>query len=257
MDFTVNKYIELLQQISGKGYSFSTFEQFLRTYPPKSVVLRHDVDAKPENSLHFAKIQYSKGIAGVYYFRAVPTSWDEKIIREIANMGHEIGYHYESMTTCKGNVEQAIRDFEINLIALRRLAPVSTICMHGSPMSRYDSRDMWKHYSYKDFGVIGEPYFDIDFNKVAYLTDTGRRWNGSKVSVRDKVDTSYEYSFKNTCNVIAGILDNQLPDHIMLTFHPQRWNTNPILWMQEAVFQNIKNVVKYYFFVSGKFSHHE
>lgn len=257
MDFTVTKYIELLEQISDKGYSFSTFEQFLRTNPCKSVILRHDVDAKPENSLHFAKIQYRKGVAGVYYFRAIPGSWDERIIQAIADMGHEIGYHYESMTTCKGNVERAIRDFDMNLTALRRLAPVSTICMHGSPMSKYDSRDIWQHYSYRDFGLIGEPYFDLDFTKVAYLTDTGRRWDGDKVSVRDKVDSPFSLSFKSTCNIITGIMDNQLPDQVMLTFHPQRWNTNPVLWVQEAVLQNIKNVVKQYFFVNGKFPNHE
>lgn len=61
-----------------------------------------------------------------------------------------------------------------------------SICMHGSPMSPYDSRDLWKQYNYKDFGIIGKPYFDIDFSKVLYLTDTGRRWDGEKVSVRDK-----------------------------------------------------------------------
>ena len=59
--------------------------------------------------------------------------------------------------------------------------------MHGSPRSPWDSKDLWKHYDYRDFGIIGEPYFDIDFSEVLYLTDTGRRWDGNKVSVRDKV----------------------------------------------------------------------
>lgn len=39
-----------------------------------------------------------------------------------------------------------------------------------------------------------------------------------------------------------------LPDKIMLTIHPQRWTDNPVLWMKELVWQNIKNVVKKYFF---------
>ena len=249
MDFTINKYVELLLEINKKGYSFSTFENYLLTNPAQTVILRHDVDSRPQNSLDFAKIQHRKGIVGVYYFRAVPSSWDERIIREIADMGHEIGYHYESLTTCKGDVERAIKNFEKNLSALRRLTPVATICMHGSPMSKYDSRDMWKKYSYRDFGILGEPYFDVDFTKVAYLTDTGRRWNGNKVSVRDKVNSSFSLSFKNTCNIISGILADQLPDQVMLTFHPQRWNSNPIFWAQEAVLQSVKNVVKQYFFV--------
>jgi|ERR1035437_5345325 hypothetical protein len=55
--------------------------------------------------------------------------------------------------------------------------------MHGSPLSKYDSKDLWKKYNYRDYKIIGEPYFDVDFNKVFYLTDTGRRWDGEKVSV--------------------------------------------------------------------------
>jgi hypothetical protein len=40
----------------------------------------------------------------------------------------------------------------------------------------------------EDFGIIAEPYFDVDFKEVLYLTDTGRRWDGDEVSVRDKVE---------------------------------------------------------------------
>jgi len=59
--------------------------------------------------------------------------------------------------------------------------------MHGSPLSKYDNRDLWKNFDYHELGIIGEPYFDVDFNEVMYLTDTGRRWDGFRVSIRDKV----------------------------------------------------------------------
>ncbi|GAB3961737.1 hypothetical protein GCM10028805_61300 [Spirosoma harenae] len=249
MDFTIDMYIKLLQSFHHKGYSFVSFEKFLTTDLHKSVILRHDVDSKPENSLKFARIQSQKNITGVYYFRATPPSWNERIIREISEMGHEVGYHYECLTTCKGNVAHAIQDFEKNLNALRRLAPVSTICMHGSPTSKYDSRDIWKTHSYRDFGIIGEPYLDVNFNKVAYLTDTGRRWNGNKVSVRDKVDSSLPYSFKSTCTMISTLMNNEFPEQIMCTFHPQRWSSNPVDWMKELVLQSLKNVVKQYLYV--------
>ena len=52
-------------------------------------------------------------------------------------------------------------------------------------------------YHYRDLGIIGEPYFDIDFSEVLYLTDTGRRWDGGKVSVRDKIGSrEYEVGSK-------------------------------------------------------------
>ena len=249
MDFTVRMYGDLVGAIAQAGYRFSTFSAFLGAPMPDTVILRHDVDAMPENSLRFAQLQQQAGISGVYYFRAVPASWHEGIIRQIADMGHEIGYHYECLTTCRGNLTLAIRDFEKNLTALRRLAPVSTICMHGSPLSRYDSKDLWKTYSYRDFGLIGEPYFDIDFATVGYLTDTGRRWDGHNVSVRDKVSSGFTHSFGSTTDLIAGLQQHQLPGQIMFTFHPQRWNSNPAYWVRELVFQRAKNVVKQYFYV--------
>ena len=74
--------------------------------------MRQDVDLRPDSSLATAKIEHELGMRSVYYFRAVPESWDEAIIKEIAGMGHEVGYHYESLTICNGNTEAAYDDFK-------------------------------------------------------------------------------------------------------------------------------------------------
>jgi hypothetical protein len=186
-DFTVETYRELLQALKRQGFCFQTVEQFMRGPLGKVVILRHDVDALPRNSLQMARLEQELGVVATYYFRAVPESWDEGVIREIAATGHEVGYHYESLTSCKGNMELAYEDFKRNLESLRKLTPVSTVCMHGSPLSGIDNLDLWKRYDYRELGVIGEPYLDVDFDEVFYLTDTGRRWDGEAVSVRDKV----------------------------------------------------------------------
>lgn len=249
MDFTLTKYEELLDSLISANYDFQTFEEFLAQPKKKSIVLRHDVDLLPFNSLTFAKIQAQKNIKAVYYFRSVPQSWDEFVIKQIAALGHEIGYHYECLTTCKGNKEEGIKDFENNLIKLRQLVPVSTICMHGSPMSKYDSKDLWKKYDYKQFNILGEPYFDVDFLKVLYLTDTGRKWNGGNESVRDKVHSGFDLNFHRTDDIILAVKKNKLPNQIMFTFHPQRWSNNIFNWTNELIKQSIKNQVKKYFFV--------
>lgn len=246
MDFTLQKYRELLQSLIDQKYNFQTYKESIERPLEKSVVLRHDVDLLPYNSLAFAKLQSEKEIKGVYYFRAVPESWDESVIKEIAALGHEIGYHYECLTTTKGDLEKGIKDFETNLNALRKIVPVSTICMHGSPMSKHDSKDLWKKYNYKDYLIIGEPYFDVDFNKTFYITDTGRRWDGDKVSVRDKVDSEkFNLSFHSTDDLIKAIKNGNFPDKVMFTFHPQRWNDGFLVWTKELLVQNIKNAVKF------------
>ena len=116
--------------------------------------------------------------------------------------------------------------------------------MHGSPKSPYDSKDLWSKYNYRDLGIIGEPYFDVDFNKVFYLTDTGRMWDGHKVSVRDKVTTDFTLTFHTTREIISALDKGVLPKKIMFTFHPQRWHDQPIPYVKEFLLQNAKNVVK-------------
>lgn len=251
MDFTLEKYHEMLTALQNKGYIVLTFADYMQgVRHERFVTLRHDVDQKPKNSLATAYIEASLGLHASYYFRAVPESWDEKIIKEIASLGHEIGYHYESLTTCNGDTAAALHDFETNLDQLRKLAPVTTICMHGSPRSPWDSKDIWKTKSYRDFGIIGEPYFDVDFADVFYLTDTGRRWDGFNVSVRDKIPEHQDrwcregLVFHSTDDIIHALNDDRMPHHVMMTTHPQRWNNGIVPWTKELVLQNAKNLVK-------------
>lgn len=236
MDFTLKKYRELLLALNGYG----------------EICLRHDVDLKPGNSLKTAVIENELGWKATYYFRAVPESWDEDIIRQISALGHEIGYHYECLTTCNGDVDAAWGDFRSNLANLEAVVgkPVTKICMHGSPKSRWDSRDIWKKYDYRSLGVEFEPYLDTDFSKTFYLTDTGRRWDGFKVSVRDRIPgfqdkwTKDRLVFHTTDDVIWAVKEGIMPTNMMITTHPQRWSDSFVPWMRELVLQNAKNMVK-------------
>jgi hypothetical protein len=122
--------------------------------------------------------------------------------------------------------------------------------MHGSPRSKWDSRDLWKHYDYHSLGITFEPYFDTDFSKYFYLTDTGRCWDGFKVSVRDRIPRHQDewiqkgWVYHTTDDIIKAINQNKLPKCLMITTHPQRWTDKKAAWIKELVAQNIKNVVK-------------
>jgi hypothetical protein len=251
MDFTLRKYIELLDCLKKTGYRSVTFEDYCKGMTDGCfVILRHDVDLKAENSLATAQIEHSLGIHASYYFRIVKQSNKPDIIRAIAELGHEIGYHYEDLSLCNGDVKQAINCFEKHLEHFRQYYPVKTICMHGAPRSKYDSKDLWKSYDYHNFGIIGEPYFDVDFSKVFYLTDTGRRWDGFNVSVRDKVPVyqnewiSQGWIYHTTKDMIKSIDGNGFPKQVMMTTHPQRWSDNVILWTKELCCQSVKNMMK-------------
>ena len=278
MDFTFTTYENLLHALLLRGFSFMTYAQYveaqievkaqvkpaqpqsqpshhspLTTHRSPLILLRHDVEARYPSALRMAQIQYKLGIKGSYYFRIFPKKDNESIIKQIAALGHEIGYHYDDLTACNGNHQKAIQRFQKNLAYLRQFAPVTTITMEGAPLSKYDNRDLWEkremryeetevrdekgqmndaremlttHHSpliaqispskydnrdlwssppklqpssppifeslnqeslnYTHFSILAEPYFDLDFNQILYLTDTGRRWDGHRYNLRDK-----------------------------------------------------------------------
>lgn len=242
IDFNSEVYYFLVEVINSKIYK----NEFLKKDKFVSLFLRHDIDRLPKNALKMAKMEAEQGITGINYFRTKPHVFKPEIIREIAGLGHEIGYHYENMSDCGGDPEKAIEDFKHNLERLRQIVPVKSACMHGSPMSKYDNRDLWKYYDYHDYGIEFEPYFDVDFSKVFYLTDTGRRWNGVRVSVRDKVDRGDRDwpVYRTTFDIIKALEEGTFPLPAMITIHPQRWTDNPVAWTWELLSQNVKNIAK-------------
>jgi hypothetical protein len=250
IDFTLTTYNNLLSSLKNCGYSFQSYKEFIQFPENKTIILRHDVDRLPEYSLETAQIEHSLGITGSYYFRALPVSFNEEIIKKIGSFGHEIGYHYEDLALCHGDIQKAYSSFCRNLEKLRMLQPVVTITMHGSPVSKWDNRDLWNYYNYKELGLLGEPYFDLDFKRILQLTDTGRHWNNFKLNVRDKSmkyspDNKHEkFQFHSTGEIIDMAKANKLPLIIMMSTHPQRWTNNMFSWTNELLFQSIKNIVK-------------
>ena len=237
MDFTIEKYRELLQALKEHG----------------DYCIRHDVDMKPDYSLRIAQVETAMGMHGTYYFRTVAESYDEKIIQQIVSLGHTAGYHYESLATCNGDMDAAYKDFCQNLEKLRKIVPVTTACAHGSPRSPWNSQSIWNQHDIHSLGIDYEPMLDTDFSKTLYLTDTGRRWDGYKVSVRDKVPQYQEQwtkeglVFHSTNDIIQSINDTDHPIHkqkLLINTHPQRWMPFGLAWLKEASLQNMKNIVK-------------
>jgi hypothetical protein len=243
MDFTLKIYKRLLLSILNNGYVIQTFEDFIKNPQPKAVVLRHDSDIWTFADLNMALLESVLSVRATYYFR-VPETFDIDIIKEIKSLNHEIGYHYEDLVRFKGNYEKAIENFKSNLSKIRQIYPVKTVARHGRPLSKIESLDMWKKYSLRDFGVIAEPYLDVNYSEVLYLTDNGSKWNADKDNIRDKVESGFSFNIKSTEDLIAHFNSKKLPDKIILNIHPARWTDNIMIWIYRFLLQKIKNVAK-------------
>lgn len=253
VDFSYSAFTLFLNETVGSCYGFQTISHYYTSKSKRMIFLRHDIDAKIEHALQFARIEKQLGIIGTYFFRTVPGLFDPDIIKQVHSLGHEIGYHYEDLATCDGDMKKAIKSFEKNLGKIRQIVPIKTICMHGSPRSKYDNRDLWKKYDYHKFDIIAEVYLDTDFRQINYYSDTGRRWDGERFAVRDKVIGGTDKKIcRSTFDLIEAFKNNKLGENVMLTFHPQRWTNNPIFWITELIGQNVKNTVKYFLYNTGE-----
>ena len=141
-------------------------------------------------------------------------------------------------------LDLAIDSFRRNLEILRGVVPVRTACMHGSPLSRFDNRKIWEKYEYRDYGIIAEPYFDVDYSKVWYITDTGRSWGRNDANIRDRVDSGFGLCIRSTDQLIRLARSGELPRWIIINTHPQRWNDPGYRWVRELILQNVKNLLK-------------
>ena len=249
-DFTLPFYRQYLTAIKASYPHILRFDEFFSISPkPKSfAIIRHDVDRCPEKALRMALLENEMHIRSTYYFRAKPHTFKMKIIKNICSMGHEIGYHYESLSDTKGNMELALNDFEKNLNRFRHIVPIKTVSMHGRPFSPFDNRDMWRnrgnHMLLKEkFKIFGEIYLDIDYEKIAYINDTGRNWTTSSSNKRDKVQSKINADFTNGADLYNSLKTCKYPQ-IIFQIHPERWSNNQIefyfQWCKDSILNGIK-----------------
>jgi peptidoglycan/xylan/chitin deacetylase (PgdA/CDA1 family) len=227
-DFTIHKFRQLCEVISGTYPTVTMAEYMDNQHPDRFILMRHDVDRMPGNALRTAKIERDLGIKATYYFRSIKSTFRPEIIKQIEDMGHEIGYHYEVLSEASGDPEKAIELFQSNLDKFRKISDVRTICMHGRPLSKYDNRDLWKYYDFRDFGLIGEAYLSVD-KELNYFSDTGRAW-GSKSSLRDFIPGKTQHLYADTTDDLVKLIESEQINKFYILTHPERWASGFAEW---------------------------
>ena len=178
-----------------------------------------------------------------YFFRAQGRGFDAEVIRTVAALGHEVGYHYESVTQARGDLERARALFARDLARLRECAPVKVASMHGSPLLPWDNREIWARATPADFGLLGEVYRDIDYRVVHYISDTGRTWHPTRFNVRDHPPTPTEEVVETTPELIDLVRSGRWP-RLCILAHPERWPASLVEWGMSLARDAATNVVK-------------
>jgi hypothetical protein len=256
-DFTRKKLIELYTTALVADYKIFTVLDFLNNRPiEKAIILRHDVDANPFDALELAKTERELGVRATYYFRAIPQIFIPEIIRQVAEMGHEVGYHYESLNEANGDIEKAIQAFQRNLGRFREVRDVKTICPHGGPVakgsspyscrgllsiakaviakkkifSQLDNSNMWTEHNLGDYKLEGDAKLSLDLPALTYISDTGRSWKIRYKSSSDIPTKSKMAEFESTAELIKSIKNKEFGTLYVLV-HPEHWQARFLGWL--------------------------
>ena len=225
-DFTLGKYEQLCEAIACSKYTNITFEEYLNHNVESNlpyIILRHDIDVNASNALDVAQVEYKYGLRATYYFRTIKKTYVPTTIDRIASYNHEIGYHYETVDRSKGNMDLAVELFRQELAMFRQRYEVKTVCMHGTFLTKYDNKDIWKEQKLSNFDLLGEPYLSIDYTRFAYFSDSSRTWSFNK-KIKDMVNVlPLDVQPRGTDELIEIIKMGELGNICILT-HPIRWS---------------------------------
>lgn len=193
--FTHDRYREFLQQLRDRGTRFRRFSDHIEA---GDVLLRHDVDLSIERALAMARLEADESIYSTYCFLVSSPLYNpldnrcRERIREIADLGHEIGLHFDphnywQATSQDGEApepdEETLRarvraeQATLEEVVGRRPGAVS---FHRPPSWALD----------RDFTGFLNTYAPAYYSEITYLADSSQRWRRESPALPDPEETT-------------------------------------------------------------------
>lgn len=174
--FSIEHYFEVLN-ILKKEFVIGTIGEYEKLRKSKKfLILRHDVDFSLDYALELAKKESNNEIKSTYFILLHGEYYNPfdkkntKIIREISNLGHEIGLHYDTSFFSESSKKEieSIRD-EIKVLEMITKREITSISQHIPSETRGIFTNL------KDVGLIDSR--DPEITKhVKYISDSGHFW---------------------------------------------------------------------------------
>ena len=172
--FDLRDYEALLNDLADSGYTFHKVTEIKNEPNGYVVFLRHDVDLHIQGIEQMAKVEASHGVTATYYIPLTlhfnPLYPDnQRILRQIRDVGHEIGLHYD-METYPTDPKQARKhlDWEVNILSEVVGQPIRTISMHQPHMGQPDPFQETDDYVHPH-----DPRYQ---EGLLYISDSCRAW---------------------------------------------------------------------------------
>ncbi len=176
MKFTYDGYTELIELIRKEDYLIADYNNWKQC--EKCVILRHDVDTDLQKALELATLEYRMDIKSTYFvlitsnFYNPNSNRNRTIMKEIQNMGHTVGLHFDEMAYPDdiGRVEEITVHIQNELKMLSDILQMDVyIFSYHRPTRRILDADI------RIQGAINS-YSDIFFKQFKYLSDSRMYW---------------------------------------------------------------------------------
>jgi hypothetical protein len=196
--FTLDAYRTLLTHF-GQTHSFVTFSEYATAHPQKLILLRHDIDYSLQHALTMAQLEAGLGIRATYFvlfsspFYNVLAAENMDIPRQIAQLGHEVGLHYDVAVMAQAEDPQALLRSQAGLLSELCGAEVRSIAMHNPSIS---GADIFRAAPYIN------AYDDRFSKQIAYFSDSCMAWRDA---------------------FVAACLADAMPARMQLLIHPCLW----------------------------------
>lgn len=239
--FTFNQYAKLLDTFVEQGLVPFTVRDFLRAPPEEGgpfVIIRHDVEWGVKRALRMAELEAERGLCATYYFHGPHRKrvFDPEAMKRCESLGHEVGYHYETLDLTDGDFTRAEQVFAEQLKQFRDAGvTIDSVCMHGNPRKKKTTYqrngDLFKGRipeMCERYALCGEAYESIAFDELSYASDVGIRFR----------------NWGDSCPEFARILtERNIRDLYVLT-HPDYWSGGAcrafLLWSAGCLMRSIR-----------------
>jgi hypothetical protein len=243
MSFWLEDYSRLLATLAHAKRNVCTVAAFLRAPSSAAAVMRHDVDRRPGQAVRMAQLENDVGVQATYYFRCDANGrFPADACRRIAALGHEIGYHFEDLSRCRGDRPRALEDFSRHLIALREIAPCATVSMHGSPLSSWNNAMLLDGVDLSRWQLLGDATHGLQPHRPLYFTDAGGRWNNSAVNLRDRVGEMPGSIDPLHAETLLQLLE--MPRPVYFNVHPERWSASVVQFALSVALDQAARLIK-------------
>lgn len=163
--FDCKFYRMLLDKFKEYGFSFNYFDNF----KDKSCILRHDIDVSPKLALEMAKLEHKLGVNSTFFFMVRSPFYNlfsranDNIVRQIIDMGHCIGLHYDEGYYSKNISLQELVDSEILMLEKNFDTRINVVSFHQPSKKIIDNS-----IGIKQINTYDKSYF----RDIKYVSDS-------------------------------------------------------------------------------------